>query len=37
MSREQLEKRLDELERKIGESKNFIDIKAEDIEVSRES
>lgn len=36
MSREQLEKRLDELERKIGESKNFIDIKAEDIEVSRE-
>jgi len=37
MSREQLEKRLDELERKIGESKNFIDIKAEDIEVSKES
>jgi len=37
MSREQLEKRLDELERKISESKNFIDIKAEDIEVSRES
>ena len=32
MSREQLEKRLDELERKIGESKNIIDAEAEIVE-----
>jgi len=32
MSREQLEKRLDELERKIGEGKNIIDAEAEIVE-----
>jgi hypothetical protein len=37
MSREQLEKRLDELERKIGEGKNIIDTEAEIIETVKES
>jgi hypothetical protein len=37
MSREQLEKRLDELERKIGEGKNIIDAEAEIVETIKES
>jgi hypothetical protein len=37
MSREQLEKRLDELERKIGEGKNIIDAEAEIVETVKES
>jgi hypothetical protein len=37
MSREQLEKRLDELERKIGEGKNIIDAEAEVVEAVEQS
>jgi hypothetical protein len=37
MSREQIEKRLDELERKIGEGKNIIDAEAEIVETIKES
>ena len=37
MSREQLEKRLDELERKIGEGKNIIDAEAEIVEAVEQS